>query len=71
MLSNIKLEEAQEILLSLAAPLPEETLPLLQTPGRVTSRDIFADHDLPPCPQAVVDGYAVSADLQMRRKVML
>jgi molybdopterin molybdotransferase len=61
-LSNIKLEEAQEILLSLAAPLPEETLPLLQTPGRVTSRDLLADYDLPPCPQAVVDGYAVNAE---------
>ena len=62
MLSNIKLEEAQEILLSLAAPLPEETLPLLQTPGRVIARDLYADHDLPPCPQAVVDGYAINTE---------
>lgn len=62
MLSNIKLEEAQDILLSLSTPLPDETLPLLQTLGRVTSRELFADHDLPPCPQAVVDGYAINVD---------
>ena len=62
MLFNVKLEEAQDILLSLSTPLPEETVPLLQALGRVAARDMFADQDLPPCPQAVVDGYAVCAD---------
>ncbi|TEB15799.1 Molybdopterin molybdenumtransferase [Pelotomaculum sp. FP] len=61
MLRNVKLEEAQDILLSLTAPLPGETVPLLQALGRVAARDLYADQSLPPCPQAVVDGYAVCA----------
>ncbi|MDD4238293.1 MAG: molybdopterin molybdotransferase MoeA [Desulfotomaculaceae bacterium] len=61
MLFNIKLEEAQDTLLSRTAPLPGETLPLLQALGRIAARDLFADSDLPSCPQAVVDGYAVGA----------
>lgn len=61
MLFNIKLEEAQDTLLSRTAPLPGETVPLLQALGRIAARDLFADSDLPSCPQAVVDGYAVGA----------
>ena len=59
MLRNVKLEEAQDILLSLTTSLPGETVPLLQALGRVAARDVYADQSLPPCPQAVVDGYAV------------
>lgn len=62
MLKNIKLEEAQDTLLSLITTLPHETIPLLQSLDRVTYREVFADSNLPPCPQAVVDGYAVNAD---------
>jgi molybdopterin molybdotransferase len=58
-LKNVKLEEAQDILLSLVTPLPGETVPLLQSLGRVAARDLYTDQNLPSCPQAVVDGYAV------------
>lgn len=61
MLKNVQLEEAQDILLSLATPLPGETVPLLQALGRVAARDLYARQNLPFCPQAVVDGYAVCA----------
>lgn len=61
MLKNVKLEEAQDILLSLATLLPGETVPLLQALGRVTARDLYAGQNLPGCPQAVVDGYALGA----------
>lgn len=60
MLENVKLEEAQELILSLVTPLPAETVPLLEAPGRVIYRDMHASHDLPPCAQSAVDGYAVS-----------
>lgn len=59
MLKNVRLEEAQDILLSLVTPLPGETVSLLQALGRVAARDIYADQNLPSCPQAVLDGYAV------------
>ncbi len=61
MLENVKLEDAQELILSLVTPLPAETVPLLDTLGRVIYRDIHASNDLPPCDQSAVDGFAVSA----------
>src|ERR1700682_3141421 len=47
-----------------AVPGTEETLALLDTPGRVLAEPISADRDIPPFPRATRDGYAVrSADL--------
>lgn len=60
MLENVKLEEAQELVLNLITPLPAESEPLLSALGRIIGRDIYAVSDLPSCNQSAVDGYAVS-----------
>lgn len=62
MLSNIKLEEAQERLLSNITVLDSEIVSIIQALGRVNSREMFADHNLPPCFQAARDGFAVHTD---------
>ena len=36
-----------------------ESVPLLETVGRVLAEDLIADDDLPDFPRAIVDGYAV------------
>jgi len=59
-LENVKLEEAQELILSLVTPLPDETVPLLDALNRVIYKDIYSLSDLPSCDQSAVDGYAVS-----------
>lgn len=68
MLVNVNWEEALESLLSLIIPLPDESLSLMQALDRVTSRDLFAPRDLPPQPQASVDGYAIHVDDLSQRK---
>lgn len=62
MLENVKLEEAQELIYNVITPLPGESVPLLNAPGRMIYRDIYAAHDLPPCDKSAVDGFAVSID---------
>ncbi|MBE3519629.1 MAG: molybdopterin molybdotransferase MoeA [Firmicutes bacterium] len=42
-------------------PLGVETLPLLESLGRVLAEEIRSREDLPPYPRATVDGYAVIA----------
>jgi len=59
-LENIELEKAQEIILKHARGLPEESLPVLEALGRLVAEDITAKHDMPPCAQAAMDGYAVA-----------
>ncbi|MDD3655066.1 MAG: molybdopterin molybdotransferase MoeA, partial [Desulfotomaculaceae bacterium] len=49
-----------DIILNEVTTLPAEPLPLLQALGRVVSRDITAEHDLPTFAQAAMDGYAVT-----------
>lgn len=61
MLENVKLEEAQELILDFIKPLPAESVPLLEALGRIICRDAYAQHDLPVCEQSAVDGFAVSA----------
>jgi len=68
-LVNVNLEEARESLLDLITPLPGEFLPLAQVLDRVASADLFAPWDLPPYPQAAVDGYAIREDELGRNKV--
>jgi len=55
----VKLEEAQDNILSLVIPLPCETVPLSQALGRILRGNVYAAHDLPVCAQSAVDGYAV------------
>jgi molybdopterin molybdotransferase len=59
LLVNVTWEEALDSLLRFITPLPSESVPLMQALGRVVFRDLFAARDLPPHPQAAVDGYGV------------
>ncbi len=68
MLTNVNLEKAQEILLGHVDSLPYEFVSLLKALDRVVHRDLFAVHDLPPYPQAAMDGYAVPAGASGRNK---
>lgn len=61
MLVNANLEETRESLLELVTPLSSESLPLLQALGRHTYQALYAARELPPFPQAAVNGYAVHA----------
>ncbi|WP_066633498.1 molybdopterin molybdotransferase MoeA [Desulfolucanica intricata] len=65
MLTDVHLEEAQELLLSCVTPLTCQYVPLPDVLGRVSYQDIYAEHDIPSCSQSAVDGYAVSIDEQV------
>lgn len=55
--------EAEEVLLSLGARLPEEMVPLSESCGRILSRTIVSPENIPGFHRSVKDGYAVrSAD---------
>ncbi len=57
---SIELEQARQLLLAEAAPCGEvETLPLLETVGRIAAADAAATMDAPPFPRSPLDGYAV------------
>ncbi len=43
------------------APLGEEVVPLIKAVGRVLSRDVVADIDVPGFDRSSVDGFAVRA----------
>ncbi len=61
----ISLEEAQALVLKVAAPLDSEVVSLKDADGRVLAEEIRAPHDEPALPQAAMDGYAVrSADVK-------
>lgn len=67
MLVNATWEEALEFLLDRITPLPGESVSLLQALGRVVARDLLVTRDLPPYPQAAVDGFAIHVDDLDRR----
>lgn len=58
----IPVEEAINIVLEKAAPLPAEDVALPDALGRVLAEDVAADTDLPPFDRAQMDGYAVRSD---------
>jgi molybdopterin molybdotransferase len=61
----VPLQEAQQIVLGQAQPLPTELVQLEDGGGRVLARGIRASIDEPSTTQAAMDGYAVrSADVQ-------
>ena len=65
----ISVPEALEHVLSRAAPLPPERVPLRDALGLVLAEDIVSDVDSPPHDKAMVDGYAVrSADFARRAR---
>src|SRR5262245_58103465 len=57
----VGLEQAQDLVLARAAPLPAETVPLWEAAGRVIAEPARAAVDLPPFPSSAMDGFAVRA----------
>lgn len=57
----VPFEEALEIVLRQARPLPAEEVALAEVTGRVLAEDVAADRDLPPFDRAAMDGYALRA----------
>jgi len=57
----VPMEDAIELVLSHAAPLPTERVKLTEAGGRVLSEDVVATQPQPPFPASVKDGYAVVA----------
>lgn len=55
-------EEALECVLSHVALLEEETVPLLESVGRVAARDLVSDCDITPFDHAAMDGFAVHVE---------
>lgn len=58
MQNNISLEEAQSMLLDYIGYLKEEVLPLNNSIGKVLSKDIQAQENIPPFNRSPYDGYA-------------
>lgn len=57
----ISLDEARQIILDAARPLPAEPVRLADALGRVAAEDVVADADLVPYARSAMDGYAVRA----------
>lgn len=57
----ISVEEAQQRLISLIAPLGSEQVALSEALGRVLAEDVVARRTQPPWPVSAMDGYAVRA----------
>jgi molybdenum cofactor synthesis domain-containing protein len=58
----IPFDEALEIVLREARPLPAEEVALAEVTGRVLAEDVASDRDLPPFDRAAMDGYALRAE---------
>jgi len=56
----ISVAEALDQLFELAHPLGVETIPLVETVGRVLAEDVRATRDQPPFDSSAMDGYAVT-----------
>lgn len=52
-------DEAQDQMLGQIRVLEPETVPLMEALGRTLAEDVRADGDVPPFPNAAMDGYAV------------
>ncbi len=64
--------EALARVLAHILPTPHETVPLLETRGRVLAEDLYADRDWPPFNRAAMDGFAVrSSDVSSGRRFTL
>ena len=57
----LSVEEAAELLLSYFRILEPETVPVLESLGRVLAEDVCADMDIPPHANTAMDGYALLA----------
>lgn len=54
----ITLEQAIAIAFREARPMDTETIPFMQSSGRILAQDVFADADMPPFNKSAMDGYA-------------
>jgi len=54
----ISLEDAQQLVVTHAAPMGAESAPLSRCLHRVLAEDVFSDVDVPPFDKSAVDGYA-------------
>jgi molybdopterin molybdotransferase len=69
--SLLTLEDAQELVLAQARPLPAERVPIATAAGRVAVEDVPARVDLPPFASSAMDGFAVrSADLPTTLRIV-
>ncbi len=57
----ITVDEARALLLDLVAPLPHESVPLIEAPGRILAQNVVATRDQPPFRSSSMDGYALKA----------
>ena len=57
----LSVEEATDQLLAYFQTLEPETVPLLESLGRVLAEDVYADVDIPPLSNTAMDGYALRA----------
>lgn len=58
-MSLLPVSEAQAQLLALAAPLPVETVPLVEAVGRWAAEDVLARREQPSHDLSAMDGYAI------------
>ncbi|MCQ1539471.1 molybdopterin molybdenumtransferase MoeA [Methanocalculus taiwanensis] len=66
----IKVDDAIEIIRSITPRLERETVPLLESLGRITASDIISSEDIPGFRRSIKDGYAVrSQDIQAASEV--
>lgn len=55
----LPLEDAQQRLISMARPLPAETIPIGDALGRYVAEDMFARRSQPAADMSAMDGYAI------------
>ena len=55
----LSVEEALARVLSVFRPLESETVPIVETLGRVLAEDVYAGANIPPHDNSAMDGYAV------------
>jgi molybdopterin molybdotransferase len=67
----LSVDEALQIVLKQAEPLPPAPTKLLDARGRVLAEPIVSDIDSPPHDKSIVDGYAVIADSLVDRDAEL
>ena len=58
----LSVEEAYQRVISCFSPLGAETVPLMESLGRVLAVDVHSPLDLPPLANSAMDGYAVRRD---------
>ncbi len=57
----ISVEEARELVLSHVEPLPAQTVPVLDTAGRVAAANLCSDIDISPFAHSAMDGFSMRA----------